>query len=178
MSRDNNLDFDPRPDPLNPTLIRLSPDGQAPPPNSTIGYAVGIPQGCRANHQPPGDPTYGTPEWIKQIVMTRNAADVPGLQNQLKNASIMKKDPGSIGCGGVSQNVQIYTVSPGSSPVPYDSNLYYVLVADATLENPATNPYGPYYADEIWVCTQDFDHSLSEYDTALNRPTPTASSCT
>jgi len=109
--------------------------------------------------------------------MTGDPADVPGLQSQLRTLPIMQNDSDSIGCGSVSQNVRIYTVTPGGTPVPYDNNLYYVLVANTTLENAATNPYGPYYADQIWVCTQDFDHSLPEYDTAINRPTPTAPSC-
>ena len=160
-----------------PPEVRLSSNGLRP--TQTIGYGVAIPQGCRANHKPRGNTTYGTKEWIKQIVMTPNAADVPAVLAAVckANPSILQSDNGSVGCGGVSQYVQIYTADTLGQTVLYaNGSLYYVLVANATPQN-AAQPNGPFFADEIWVSTLDFDQNMPEYNGAINRSVARPPNC-
>jgi hypothetical protein len=157
--------------------VYVSTNGQPPPSNaSPIGYAALAPQGCRQNHQPPGDPTYGSPEWMKNIVLTQNQGDHETVAQQLMNNPLFQPDPGSVGCGNVSKNVPLYTADTSGNYQRYDGNLYYVLVADATPIDPS-EPDGYYNASAIWVCTQDFDHSLQQYQDALARAALAGSPC-
>jgi hypothetical protein len=146
----------------------------------TLGKIVSIPQVCRAS-RPGGSvpvsnpllahftpPSYGTPEWIKEInyidpAMSPTDADVTAARKALGYHRITNSQY-AIGCGHMSKNVAITTLLKSNNNVwsekPFTNNsqdMFNSLVAA-----PPTATAGvPFVASAIWICETEWDTSAT-----------------